>query len=78
MCTVGQLPRVVREIENLWITLADGCRLAPRLWLPADAEDDPVPAIRESLPYRKRDGTAERDARVFSRKWQRSVRRDQL
>ncbi len=31
MRTVGQFPRVVREIENLWITLADGCRLAARL-----------------------------------------------
>ena len=32
-----------------------------RLWLPADAESDPVPAILEYLPYRKRDGTADRD-----------------
>ena len=31
------------------------------MWLPVDAEEDPVPAILEYLPYRKRDGTAERD-----------------
>ena len=40
MKVVGQFPRVVREIENEWITLADGCRLAARIWLPADAEED--------------------------------------
>ena len=62
MKVVGQFPRPVREIENCWITLSDGCRLAARVWLPEDAEADPVPAILEYLPYRKRDGTAVRDA----------------
>ena len=62
MKSVGQFPRRVEEIENHWITLADGCRLAARIWRPADAEDDPVPVILEYLPYRKRDGTAARDA----------------
>jgi putative CocE/NonD family hydrolase len=51
----------IREIENLWITLADGCRLAARLFMPADAESKPVPAILEYLPYRKRDFTRRRD-----------------
>src|SRR5215813_5125367 len=62
--TVGleHLPRRVREIENLFIPLADGTRLAARIWLPEDAERNPVPAILEYLPYRKRDGTAARDA----------------
>ena len=32
------------------------------IWLPEDAERNPVPAILEYLPYRKRDGTTERDA----------------
>ncbi|MCS2609501.1 CocE/NonD family hydrolase [Halomonas dongshanensis] len=54
-------PHRTREIENLWIPLADGTRLAARVWLPVDAEDNPVPAILEYLPYRKRDGTAVRD-----------------
>jgi len=36
--------------------------LAARIWLPVDAEQNPVPAILEYLPYRKRDGTYERDA----------------
>ena len=55
-------PRNVREIEHTWIPLADGTRLAARIWLPEDAEDDPVPAILEYLPYRKNDGTVVRDA----------------
>lgn len=54
-------PRPVREIENTWIPMPDGTRLAARIWLPEDAGDDPVPAILEYLPYRKRDGTVERD-----------------
>ena len=62
MKSVGQFPRRVEEIENYWIALSDGCRLAARLWRPADAEDAPVPVILEYLPYRKRDGTAVRDA----------------
>ncbi len=53
--------RKVREIENTWIPMPDGTRLAARIWLPDDAWDDPVPAILEYLPYRKRDGTAARD-----------------
>jgi uncharacterized protein len=44
------------------IPLRDGTTLAARIWLPQDAEQNPVPAILEYLPYRKRDGTYERDA----------------
>jgi predicted acyl esterase len=55
-------PREVRVIEHVPIRLKDGTELAARIWLPADAERDPVPAILEYLPYRKRDGTNERDA----------------
>ena len=62
MTTVSDFPRRVREIENVFIPLNDGTRLAARIWLPEDAERNPVPAILEYLPYRKRDGTAERDA----------------
>ena len=58
-----EFPREVREIEHLWIPLADGTRLAARIWLPADAEQEPVPAILEYLPYRKSDETAFRDSR---------------
>jgi len=54
--------RAVREIENTWIPLADGCRLAARIWLPEDAGERPVPAVLEYIPYRKGDSTAPRDA----------------
>ncbi|HUO81230.1 MAG TPA: CocE/NonD family hydrolase [Gammaproteobacteria bacterium] len=61
MNVVEAFPYRVREIENVWIELADGCRLAARIWLPEDAEARPVPAILEYLPYRKRDFTRARD-----------------
>lgn len=54
-------PRTVKLIENIWIPLADGVKLAARIWLPEDAEQVPVPAILEYIPYRKNDGTAIRD-----------------
>lgn len=59
---VERFPRPVRELENVWIPMSDGARLAARIWLPVDAQKAPVPAILEYLPYRKRDGTAERDS----------------
>jgi putative CocE/NonD family hydrolase len=59
---VTQFPREVREIEHTLIPLQDGTNLAARIWLPADAAENPVPAILEYLPYRKRTGTYERDA----------------
>ena len=51
----SDFPRRVREIENVWIPLADGSRLAAKIWLPEDAEAEPVPAILEYIPYRKND-----------------------
>ncbi len=54
--------RTVRVIDNDWIELPDGVRLAIRLWLPEDAETRPVSAILDSVPYRKSDGTAIGDA----------------
>jgi uncharacterized protein len=52
-------PHDLTEVENIWVPLPDGTRLAGRLWLPKDA--GPVPLILEYLPYRKRDGTRGRD-----------------
>ena len=49
-------------IENDWIELVDGVRLAIRLWLPEDAGSRPVSAILDAVPYRKSDGTAVWDA----------------
>ena len=58
---ITSLPRDIDVHEHIWITLADGSRLAARLWLPKDAEQHPVPAILEYIPYRKRDLTRVRD-----------------
>jgi putative CocE/NonD family hydrolase len=55
---MAELPRPIRQTEQLWIPLPDGDRMSARVFLPADAEDDPVPAIIEYNPYRKRDLTA--------------------
>lgn len=51
----------VTVTEHLWVPLSDGTRLAARLWLPDGADAQPVPAILEYIPYRKRDGTRARD-----------------
>ncbi len=61
MKIVTSFPRRVRDIENVWIPMPDGARLAARIWLPEDAERDPVPALLEYLPYRKRDFMRARD-----------------
>jgi putative CocE/NonD family hydrolase len=52
------LPHEVEDIENVWITMSDGCRLAARIWLP---KGDRTPAILEYIPYRKRDFMRRRD-----------------
>ena len=54
--------RDIEELPDLAIPLSDGTRLSARVWRPVDATTDPVPAILEYLPYRKRDGTCARDA----------------
>ena len=54
-----EFPFAVRVVENFFIPLPDGTRLAARGWFPEGA--GPVPAILEYLPYRKRDGTRPRD-----------------
>jgi uncharacterized protein len=59
---VASYPRAIHRLDPVWIPLKDGTRLAARIWLPVNAVASPVPAILEYLPYRRRDGTAERDA----------------
>ena len=55
------LPHSIEEIENVFIPMSDGCRIAARLWLPKFAHQSPVPAILEYIPYRKRDFMRARD-----------------
>lgn len=52
-------PHEVQVIENIFIPLADGTRLAAKVWRPVGTAA--FPAILEYLPYRKRDGTRYRD-----------------
>ncbi|MGO3211524.1 MAG: CocE/NonD family hydrolase, partial [Brachybacterium sp.] len=61
MRTVTEFPYEIRVIENVFIPMRDGARLAARLWLPVDAEQRPVPAVLEYIPYRKRDSSRARD-----------------
>lgn len=62
MKIITRFPCAYTETEDCWITLADGCRLGAKLWLPDLAATQRVPTIIEVLPYRKRDSYAARDA----------------
>lgn len=42
--------------------MSDGVRLSARIWRPVASDEDPVPAVLEFIPYRKRDLTAVRDS----------------
>jgi uncharacterized protein len=67
------------EIENVWIVMSDGCRIAARIWLPKAAEQAPVAAILEYIPYRKRDFMRARDEpihRYFAQEGYAAVRVD--
>ena len=59
-------PVGVREIENAWIVMPDGVRLAVSLWLPET--DTTVPVVLEAIPYRKRDSS-----RAYGRFWGRQL-----
>ena len=61
-----EYPRPIRVIEHTTITMADGVKLAAKIWLPEDANEDPVPAILEYIPYRKRDWTSIRDTQMHA------------
>jgi putative CocE/NonD family hydrolase len=63
---IRDVSKKIRSVELAWIPMSDGRRLAARLWLPTDAERDPVPAILEYIPYRRRDGTRPRDEEMHA------------
>ena len=56
-----EFPHKITEIDDMGIPMPDGIRLSARAWLPQDASANPVPAVLEYIPYRKRDGTLLRD-----------------
>ncbi len=49
----------VEVVEHFFIPLSDGTRLSARMW--RGGNGDPVPAILEYVPYRKRGGLETRD-----------------
>jgi uncharacterized protein len=53
--------RPFKVIENEWIPMPDGVRLAARFWIPEQAETHPVPVVWEYLPYRLWDDLRWRD-----------------
>lgn len=46
--------------------MSDGVRLSAKIWIPGGAEQSPVPAILEYIPYRKRDFKAVRDEETYT------------
>lgn len=48
--------RQMKIVENTWIDMPDGVRLAARIFVPDDATKNPVGAVLEYIPYRKRTG----------------------
>ncbi|RLV56291.1 CocE/NonD family hydrolase [Aeromicrobium phragmitis] len=59
---IVDIPADAVEVRDLWIRMPDGVRLHARVWLPRDAEQQPVPALLEYLPYRLDDWTSVRDS----------------
>jgi putative CocE/NonD family hydrolase len=57
----SEVPPRITVIETVFIAMTDGTRLAARVWMPESADSTPVPAILEYTPYRRRDGSRERD-----------------
>lgn len=62
MRVIEKYPFNTEMHDDIRIPMPDGVRLAARIWRPQGSTTRPVPVILEFLPYRRRDGTAERDA----------------
>jgi hypothetical protein len=59
---VTSLPYEITEEDHVRIPMSDGTVLSARIRRPVSSDTDPVPAILEHIPYRKRDLTAPRDS----------------
>ncbi|ANB04503.1 peptidase S15 [Streptomyces ambofaciens] len=59
---VTNLPFTTKEEEHVVIPMSDGVHLSARIWRPTSSDQEPVPAVLEYIPYRKRDLTAVRDS----------------
>ena len=56
----------ILRIDHLAIPLANGLVLGARVWCPADAEQNPVPAIIDYNPYRSTDGSVLVDESLYA------------
>ncbi|MGH9537322.1 MAG: CocE/NonD family hydrolase, partial [Terriglobales bacterium] len=55
------------RMQDTWIPMKDGVRLAVKLYMPQGAgQNEKFPAVLEYDPYRKDDATAERDYALYS------------
>ena len=59
-----RFPYKVKIIDNIWIPLSDGCKLAAKIFKPNISSNKKVPAILEYIPYRKNDYTSVQDYAV--------------
>jgi uncharacterized protein len=55
-------PHEISCDDHVRVQASDGVRLSLRIWRPVSSDDNPVPAVLEAIPYRKRDLMAARDA----------------
>ncbi|MEV6828641.1 CocE/NonD family hydrolase [Amycolatopsis sp. NPDC051102] len=62
MRAVTSLPHEITVEDHVRIPVSDGTVLSARIWRPVSSDTEPVPAILEYIPYRKRDLTAPRDS----------------
>ncbi|WP_031509254.1 CocE/NonD family hydrolase [Streptomyces megasporus] len=62
MRCVTNLPYETKVEEHVRIPVSDGVRLSARIWRPVSSDTEPVPAVLEYIPYRKRDLTSVRDS----------------
>lgn len=60
-------PAYNMRMQDSWIPMKDGVRLAVKLYMPDGAKvNEKFPAVVEYHPYRKDDATAERDYELYS------------
>ena len=59
-----RFPYKVKIIDNVWIPLSDGCKLAAKIFKPVSLSNKKIPAILEYIPYRKNDYTSVQDYAV--------------
>ncbi|MGI9462630.1 MAG: CocE/NonD family hydrolase [Aestuariivirgaceae bacterium] len=62
--TVADFPHDILDEPVVWIDLPDSFRLAARIWRPVSSDDEPVPAVLEYIPYRRRDARLADDERI--------------